>query len=114
LKGALFFLGLLFLFRLLISIAAIIHYLTNGWICVRRNFYEVKANIGGCRKSFFGRYDTDLISFRVDYSYFSGSYSLININFIRSIRSLGSSWNSYACTSYARVISRDYSGVKYP
>jgi hypothetical protein len=114
LKAALFFLGLLFLFRLLIFIAAIIHYLTNRGIRGRRNFYEVEANIGGCRKSFSGRYDTDLISLRVDYSYFSCSYSLININFVRSIRSMGSSWNSYACTSYARVISRDCPGVKSP
>jgi hypothetical protein len=108
----LFFLGLLFLFRLLIFIAAIIHYLADWGVCVWRNFYEVKTFISGSRYSFSGRNYADLISFRVDYPYFSCSYSLININFIRSVRSLGSSWNSYACTSYVRVIIRDYSGVK--
>jgi hypothetical protein len=105
----LFFFGFLFLFRLLISIAAIIHYLAHGRICIRRNFYEVEANISGSRKRFAGRNYSDLITFRIDYPNFSCPYSLININFIRSVRPLGSSWNSYACTSYARVIRRDYS-----
>jgi hypothetical protein len=108
----LFFFGLLFLFRLLISIAAIIHYLAHWRICGRRNFYKVETNISGSLKSFSGRNYADLISFRIDYPYFSCSYSLINISFIRSVRSMGSSWNSYACTSYDRVISRDYSGAK--
>ena len=91
--------------------AAIIHNFADRWVCIRWNFHQIKAGVNRSCKGFFDRYNTDLFSVRVDYPDFFCSNSLININVVRSVRPMGSSWKSYVSTSYARVVSMDYSGI---
>jgi hypothetical protein len=99
LEGTLLFFGFLLLFGLLVFIATIIHDFTDRRICIRRDLHQIKTEIASNGESLVGRYNTYLISIRVDDPDFFCSNILVDIGSVCSNVSVWSFWKSYTPTS---------------
>ena len=92
LKRALFLFGFLLLFGLFVPVTPIVHDLTYGRAGTGRNFYQIQTKFSRRFKRLSGRDNPDLVAIGVYDSDFSNPDILIDVNFVGSIRSLGSSW----------------------
>ena len=104
LKGALFLLGFLFLFGLLVTVPAVIHNLAHRRVGVRRNLNQVQPKFGGRVQGLAGRNNTDLLPVRVDNSNLPGPDILVDVDAIGSNWPMGSSWCSYVLPPIAMIL----------
>ncbi len=93
LKGTLFFFGLLLPLGQFILITAIVHDLAYRRLRIWRHLHQIQTKIGSYRQRLGNRYNSELVSLRIDNSHLSSADHPVNIRLVVFLR------YSYTCTS---------------